>query len=599
MKNMALTDLVLVRPRSFPHAEAIALAAGADDILAGARVVDHRRRGDRRLRVHRRHDVAAALVLLGVHDAARCRRTRGRIARREPGGVAVRFRALWSRHRGPESLQCAGAHPRESRILLLESWRWRCSFWPTRCSWRASSRARTPNWNCRWPPSGELEHFYAHLVRGAERNRFRRPHRTSHGALAASVQPRPARSQRTQYPARHIERRAGPARSQRGAPMNAQMPVYLDYAATTPVDPRVAAAMAQCLTLEGEFGNPASSSHAYGDSRRWTWSRRPARRSAPASAPRRPRWYLPRAPLKRTIWRFLAWRTTTSNRGRHIVTARTEHKAVLDPCRELERRGWRVTYLEPDGGGIIHPEQVGAALQADTVLVSIMHVNNEIGVIQDIAAIAAACARHGGARLHVDAAQSVGKCAVDFAALGVDLMSLSAHKVYGPKGVGALLVSRRAAARPAVQLSARCNSAAGRSVDCARERCRLTKWWAWGWHSNSPRRRRWRRRRANRASAASACGAVWRRSAACCATGMRHRSVPHLLNVSFEGVEGESLLAALRGQIAVSTGSACTSALARALLCAARLGPGRHLEREQPAVWLGSLHHERPISTRR
>src|SRR5277367_6516757 len=187
-------------------------------------------------------------------------------------------------------------------------------------------------------------------------------------------------------------------------------PVYLDYAATTPVDPRVAAAMAQCLTLEGEFGNPASASHEFGDAAGALVET--ARSQVAASVGAAP---------EEVIWTSGA--TEADNlaifgvaqyyheSGRHIVTARTEHKAVLDPCRELQRRGWRVTYLTPDSGGVIHPDQVAAALQADTVLVSIMHVNNEIGVIQDISAIGAICAKHGGARLHVDAAQSVGKCA--------------------------------------------------------------------------------------------------------------------------------------------------------------------------------------------
>jgi len=218
-------------------------------------------------------------------------------------------------------------------------------------------------------------------------------------------------------------------------------PVYLDHAATTPVDPRVAAAMAQCLTMEGEFGNPASASHAYGDAVGALVETARAQVAACVGA----------APAE-VVWTSGA--TEANNlaifgvaqyyreQGRHIVTARTEHKAVLDPCRELERRGWKVTRVAPDSAGVIHPGQVAEALQADTVLVSIMHVNNEIGVIQDIPAIATACAQHGLARLHVDAAQSVGKTAVDFAQFGADLMSLSAHKAYGPKGVGALLVSR-------------------------------------------------------------------------------------------------------------------------------------------------------------
>jgi len=338
-------------------------------------------------------------------------------------------------------------------------------------------------------------------------------------------------------------------------------PVYLDHAATTPVDPRVAAVMAQCLTVEGEFGNPASASHSYGDAAGALVETARAQVAAAVGA----------APSE-VIWTSGA--TEADNlaifgvaryyreHGRHIVTARTEHKAVLDPCRELERRGWRVTYLAPDSAGVVHPDQVAAALQADTVLVSIMQVNNEIGVIQDIAAIGAVCAQHGGARLHVDAAQSVGKIAVDFAGLGVDLMSLSAHKVYGPKGVGALLVSGRGGRggdRERVQLTAlqfgggqergfRAGTVATHQVvgmGLAFELARTAP------PSEAERIAALRER-------------LWRGLASLGGThrnGDPARSVPHVLNVSFEGVEGESLLAAVRGRLAVSTGSACTSAL--------------------------------------
>jgi len=372
-------------------------------------------------------------------------------------------------------------------------------------------------------------------------------------------------------------------------------PVYLDYAATTPVDPRVAAAMAQCLTLEGEFGNPASASHEFGDAAGALVET--ARSQVAASVGAAP---------EEVIWTSGA--TEADNlaifgvaqyyheSGRHIVTARTEHKAVLDPCRELQRRGWRVTYLTPDSGGVIHPDQVAAALQADTVLVSIMHVNNEIGVIQDIASIGAICAQHGGARLHVDAAQSVGKCVIDFAALGVDLMSLSAHKAYGPKGVGALLVSQSGRGQRArVQLTAlqfgggqerglRAGTVATHQVvgmglaftlardTPASETDRVA----------AMRERLWQ--------GLAALGGVWR-------NGNAQRSVPHVLNVSFEGVEGESLLAAVREHLAVSTGSACTSALQQPSYVLRALGRDDILSESSLRFGLGRFTTERDIDT--
>jgi cysteine desulfurase len=374
-------------------------------------------------------------------------------------------------------------------------------------------------------------------------------------------------------------------------------PVYLDHAATTPVDPRVAAAMAQCLTAEGEFGNPASASHDYGDAAGALVETARAQVAAGVGA----------AP-EEVVWTSGA--TEANNlaifgvaqyyreHGRHIITARTEHKAVLDPCRELERRGWRVTYLAPDSGGAIHPDQVAAALQADTVLVSIMHVNNEIGVIQDISAIGAVCAKHGSARLHVDAAQSVGKIAVDFAALGVDLMSLSAHKVYGPKGVGALLVARRGGGRgqrARVQLTAlqfgggqerglRAGTVATHQV--------VGMGLAFDLACTAPpseveriavlRERLWR--------GLAALGGTVRNGDA------RH-SVPHVLNVSFEGVEGESLLTAVQGRLAVSTGSACTSALQEPSYVLRALGRDDILSESSLRFGLGRNTGERDIDT--
>jgi cysteine desulfurase len=369
--------------------------------------------------------------------------------------------------------------------------------------------------------------------------------------------------------------------------------VYLDHAATTPVDPRVAAAMAQCLSEQGEFGNPASS-HEYGHAAAALVERARAQVAASVGAA-----------AQEVLWTSGA--TEADNLaifgvaqyyreyGRHIITARTEHKAVLDPCRELERRGWRVTYLVPDSGGVIHSDQVAAALQADTVLVSIMHVNNEIGVVQDIAAIGAVCAKHGVARLHVDAAQGAGKSAIDFATLGVDLMSLSAHKVYGPKGVGALLLAQRRGGSAGAHLTAlqfgggqerglRAGTVPthqvvgmGLAFELARaaapaEAARI----------ESLRDRLWQ-------GLASLGGTVRNGDAA--------RSVPHILNVSFEGIEGESLLAALRGRVAVSTGSACTSALQEPSYVLRALGRGDILSESSLRFGLGRFTSDGDIDT--
>jgi cysteine desulfurase len=385
----------------------------------------------------------------------------------------------------------------------------------------------------------------------------------------------------------------------------ASMPVYLDHASTTPVDARVAARMAEVLNSDTEFGNPASASHDYGDIAHALVEQARAQVAAAVGAA-----------SGEVIWTSGA--TEANNlaifgiaqyyreRGRHIVTSRTEHKAVLDPCRELERRGWRVTYLVPDRDGLLDPDQVAAALRPDTVLVSIMHVNNEIGVVQNIGAVGAVCARHGGAWLHVDAAQSVGKCPLHFASLGVDLMSLSAHKVYGPKGVGALLVSQRGD-----RLVGRVQGGLGH-----RGRVQLAPLLFGGGQEQALRagtlpthqvigmglafelaasissletvrvaqlqRRLWQ--------GLASIGGVLR-------NGSAMHSVPHLLNVSFEGVEGESLLAVVRPHLAVSTGSACTSALAQPSYVLRALGRSERLSESSLRFGLGRTTTERDIDT--
>jgi cysteine desulfurase len=326
-------------------------------------------------------------------------------------------------------------------------------------------------------------------------------------------------------------------------------PIYLDYAATTPVDPRVAAAMLECLTRDGIFGNPASMHH-FGRQAR---DRVEQARAQVAT--------LIHAPVTQLIWTsgatesnnlaILGTARAMSKRGRHLITVRTEHKSVLDPCHRLEQEGFRVTFLNTDRDGLIGADQVRAALSDDTVLVSVMHANNEIGVLQDIEAIGEVC-RARGVPLHVDAAQSTGKIEIDVTRLKCDLLSLTAHKLYGPKGVGALYFSsaQRASLQPLifgggherglrsgtlpvhqiVGFGLACEiAAAARSRDAA--------------HCEHLRQRLWD-------GLSRIDGALL--------NGHATRRVPGILNVSFPGIEGESLLMGLT-ELAVSTGSACNS----------------------------------------
>ena len=332
--------------------------------------------------------------------------------------------------------------------------------------------------------------------------------------------------------------------------MNVSIPIYMDYSATTPVDERVAEKMCSCLTRQGLFGNPASRSHEFG------WKAEAAVEQARADVAQ-----LINANPKEIIWTSGATESDNlaikgaahfyQKKGKHIVTLKTEHKAVLDTCRQLEREGYEVTYLDPEPNGLLDLDKFAAALRDDTIVVSIMHVNNEIGVIQDIAAIGEIC-RDRKIIFHVDAAQSAGKVEIDTEKLKVDLMSFSAHKVYGPKGVGALYVRRK----PRVRLEAQMHGGGhergmrsgtlpthqivgmGEAFRIAREEMA----------EDNARIRGLRDRLWN---SLSDMEEVYLNG------DMDHRIAGNL-NVSFNFVEGESLIMALK-DMAVSSGSACTS----------------------------------------
>jgi len=328
-----------------------------------------------------------------------------------------------------------------------------------------------------------------------------------------------------------------------------KLPIYLDYSATTPVDPRVAAKMIPYLTEQ--FGNPASRSHSFG------WTAEEAVENARAEVAR-----LLNADPKEIVWTSGATESDNlaikgaaqfyKSKGQHIITVKTEHKAVLDTCRELERQGFEVTYLGVQENGLIDIEEFKAAIRPDTILVSVMYVNNEIGVIQDIPQIGEIC-REKGIIFHVDATQAPGKVKIDMNTLKVDLMSLSAHKAYGPKGIGALYIRRKPRVRLEAQMHGGGHERGFRSgtlpthqivgmgeafrlareeMDSECERIRMLRDRLWNGIKDMEE--------------------VY-------INGDIEQRVPHNLNVSFNFVEGESLIMAIK-DLAVSSGSACTSA---------------------------------------
>ncbi|MGL4129292.1 cysteine desulfurase, partial [Escherichia coli] len=330
-----------------------------------------------------------------------------------------------------------------------------------------------------------------------------------------------------------------------------KLPIYLDYSATTPVDPRVAEKMMQFMTMDGTFGNPASRSHRFG------WQAEEA-----VDIARNQIADLVGADPREIV--FTSGATESDNlaikgaanfyqkKGKHIITSKTEHKAVLDTCRQLEREGFEVTYLAPQRNGIIDLKELEAAMRDDTILVSIMHVNNEIGVVQDIAAIGEMC-RARGIIYHVDATQSVGKLPIDLSQLKVDLMSFSGHKIYGPKGIGALYVRRKPRVRIEAQMHGGGHERGMRSgtlpvhqIVGMGEAYRIAK------EEMATEMERLRGLRNRLWNGIKDIEEVY-------LNGDLEHGAPNILNVSFNYVEGESLIMALK-DLAVSSGSACTSA---------------------------------------
>ena len=333
--------------------------------------------------------------------------------------------------------------------------------------------------------------------------------------------------------------------------MSTQSTIYLDYASTTPVDPRVASKMMEFLTPDGEFGNPASRSHRFG------WKADEAVEEARSHVAN-----LVNCDPREIVWTSGATEADNlavkgvarfyKSKGNHIITSKIEHKAVLDPCRQLEREGFEVTYLEPNDKGIINPDDVKAAIKDSTILVSLMHINNELGTLNDINTIGN-ITRKAGVFFHVDAAQSTGKVDIDLTNLPIDLMSFSAHKTYGPKGIGALFVRRK----PRVRIEAlihggghergmRSGTLAPHQIVGMGEAFRIAKEEMKNDHEKVKKFHEMFLSEAMKIEHAYINGDV-------------DNKVPNILNISFNFVEGESLIMGLK-DVAVSSGSACTSA---------------------------------------
>ena len=326
-------------------------------------------------------------------------------------------------------------------------------------------------------------------------------------------------------------------------------PIYMDYSATNPCDPRVVDAMIPWL--REHFGNPASRSHA------WGWEAEAAVENAREQVAA-----LIGADPREIVWTSGATESNNlalkgaahfyKTKGKHLITVKTEHKAVLDTCRELERQGFEVTYLDVQADGLVDIEVLKAAIRPDTILVSVMFVNNEIGVIQDIAAIGALC-REKGIIFHTDAAQATGRVDIDLATLPVDLMSLTSHKTYGPKGIGALYVRRKPRVRLEAQMHGGGHERGMRSgtlpthqIVGMGEAYRIAKA---EMHEENKRIRALHERMLNGLKDVEEVFL----------NGHAEKRVPHNLNMSFNFVEGESLIMGIKG-LAVSSGSACTSA---------------------------------------
>ena len=330
-----------------------------------------------------------------------------------------------------------------------------------------------------------------------------------------------------------------------------KLPIYLDYASTTPVDPRVVKKMQDCLSLDGNFGNPASRSHAFG------WKAEEATEEARQHV----------ADLVNCDPREIVWTSGATesdnlaikgaarfykDRGNHIITSKIEHKAVLDPCRQLEREGFEITYLDPDENGVISLENIKKHVKDSTILLSIMHINNELGAVNDIEAIGK-FTRENDIIFHVDAAQSTGKLPIDLSKLDVDLMSFSGHKTYGPKGIGALYVRRK----PRIRLEAlihggghergfRSGTLPTHQIVGMGEAFRIAD----------------EEMEKDNKKIAKLADLFWKEVSGIeeiYLNGSFKNKIPNTTNISFAYIEGESLIMALK-DVAVSSGSACTSA---------------------------------------